>query len=245
MRAAPAVVITLVLCGCGFSPNNLGGGVKTVNVFAAASLTGAFPSLPTYNGIVANYNFAGSPTLVTQIENGAQAEVFASADTANMEKLQKDGLLADSPRVFAHNKLEMVVAAGNPKAINSLRDLARSDIIYIAAGPTVPAGKYAAQVLAKAGVIVTPKSLETDVKSVVGKVELGEADAGIVYVTDVTAAGSKVQGVPIPDDENVVAMYPVAVLKSAHNGAWAEGFIDGLFSAPGQAVLARYGFLPA
>ena len=214
-------------------------------VFAAASLTEAFKAVPAHADLAWNYNFAGSPTLVTQIENGAQADVFASADTANMDRLEKDGLLAETPRVFAHNKLEMVVSAGNPKGIHSLADLARSDIVYISAGPTVPAGRYASQILARAGVTVTPKSLETDVRSVVGKIELGEADAGIVYVTDVAASGVKVHGVPIPDSENVVATYPVAALKSASNPAWAEAFIGVLLSAQGQAALHRYGFLPA
>jgi len=214
-------------------------------VYAAASLTEAFKALPAHDSLAWIYNFAGSPTLVTQIENGAQADVFASADTANIDRLEKDGLLAEPPRVFAHNKLEIVVAAGNPKGIHSLGDLTRSDIVYISAAPTVPAGKYASQILARAGVTVTPKSLETDVKSVVGKIELGEADAGIVYVTDVAAAGVKVQGVLIPDSENVVATYPASVLKSARNRAWAERFISDLLSAQGQAVLYRYGFLPA
>ena len=239
-------VALVVLCSaCGPTSSAPVGGVHPVYVFAAASLTEAFKALPAHDSLAWIYNFAGSPTLVTQIENGAQADVLASADTANMDRLEKDGLLAETPRVFAHNKLEIVVAAGNPKGIHSLADLTRSDIIYISAAPTVPAGKYASQILARAGVTVTPKSLETDVKSVVGKIELGEADAGIVYVTDVTAAGVKVQGVLIPDSENVVATYPAAVLKSARNRASAEGFIGDLLSAQGQAVLHGYGFLPA
>ena len=239
-----ALVVLCVACGPAANAP-IDGEVRPVYVFAAASLTEAFKALPAHDSLVWNYNFAGSPTLVTQIENGAQADVFASADTANMDRLEKDGLLAEPPRVFAHNKLEIVVAAGNPKGIHSLGDLTRSDIIYISAAPTVPAGKYASQILARAGVTVTPKSLETDVKSVVGKIELGEADAGIVYVTDVAAAGVKVQGVLIPDSENVVATYPAAVLKSARNRASAEGFIGDLLSAQGQAVLHGYGFLPA
>jgi molybdate transport system substrate-binding protein len=240
-----ALVLICVACGPAANAPAIDGGVKAIDVFAAASLTEAFKALPTHDRFVWSYNFAGSPTLATQLENGAQADVFASADTANMDRLDKDGLLAEPSRVFAHNKLEIVVAAGNPKGIHGLADLARPGIVYMSAGPTVPAGKYATQILAMAGVTVTAKSLETDVKSVVGKIELGEADAGIVYVTDVMAAGAKVQGVPIPDSANVVATYPVAVLKSARNRALAEGFVDGLLSAQGQAVLQRYGFLPA
>ncbi len=143
----------VVLCvACGPMANAPVGGVHPVYVFAAASLTEAFKALPAHDSLAWIYNFAGSPTLVTQIENGAQADVFASADTANMDRLEKDGMLAEPPRVFAHNKLEIVVAVGNPKGIHSLADLTRSDIIYISAAPTVPAGKYASQILARAGV---------------------------------------------------------------------------------------------
>ena len=150
-------VALVVLCSaCGPTANAPVGGVHPVYVFAAASLTEAFKALPAHDGLAWIYNFAGSPTLVTQIENGAQADVLASADTTNMDRLEKDGLLAETPRVFAHNKLEIVVAAGNPKGIHSLADLTRSDIIYISAAPTVPAGKYASQILARAGVTVTP-----------------------------------------------------------------------------------------
>jgi molybdate transport system substrate-binding protein len=148
-------------------------------------------------------------------------------------------------QVFAHNKLEIVVAAGNPKGITGLADFAKPGVIYITEAATVPAGKYALQILASAGVKVTPKSLETDVKSVVSKIELGEADAGIVYVTDVKAAGSKVTGVPIPDSVNVVATYPIVTVKGTKNSALANAFIAYVLSADGQATLQSFGFLPA
>ena len=191
------------------------------------------------------FNFAGSPTLVTQIEQGAAADVFAAADTTNMDKLQADGFTAGTSQAFAHNKLEIVVAAGNPKGIAGLADLANPGVIYITAAPTVPAGKYALQILASAGVKVTPKSLETDVKSVVSKIELGEADAGIVYVTDVKAAGSKVTGVPIPDSANVIATYPMVAVKGTKNATLANAFIAYVLSVEGQATLQSFGFLPA
>jgi molybdate transport system substrate-binding protein len=149
------------------------------------------------------------------------------------------------PKVFARNQLEIAVAPGNPKGIHELRDLAKPGLIYVTAGPTVPAGKYAAQALAKAGVSVTPKSLETDVKSVLSKIELGEADAGIVYTTDVKAAGDKVVGVAIPEQDNVVATYPIAALKPAVNTALAQDFIAFVTSPQGQATLESFGFLPA
>jgi molybdate transport system substrate-binding protein len=147
--------------------------------------------------------------------------------------------------VFAHNQLEIVVAPGNPKGITALADLAKAGVIYISEAATVPAGKYSLQALAKAGVTVTPRSLETDVKSVVSKIELGEADAGIVYTTDVKAAGSKVQGVPIPAAYNVIATYPVAVVKGTKNSAVAEAFIGFVLASAGQSTLESFGFLHA
>jgi molybdate transport system substrate-binding protein len=191
------------------------------------------------------FNFAGTPTLVTQIEQGAAADVFASADTTNLDKLTADGFTSGNSQVFAHNKLEIVVGAGNPKHITGLADLAKPGVIYITEAATVPAGKYALQSLASAGVKVTPKSLETDVKSVVSKIELGEADAGIVYVTDVKAAGSTVAGVPIPDSVNVIATYPIVAIKGTTNLDVADTFIAYVLSADGQAMLQSFGFLPA
>src|SRR4029077_11370154 len=196
-------------------------------------------------GATVQFNFAGSPTLVTQIEQGAPADIFASADMTNMDKLKADGFTGGTSQVFAHNKLEIIVAAGNPKGISVLADLAKPGVIYITAGPTVPAGKYALQILSAAGVKVTPKSLETDVKSVVSKIELGEADAGIVYTTDIKAAGSKVQGVAIPDAVNVVATYPIVTVKGTKNSNLANAFISYVLSADGQATLQTFGFLPA
>jgi molybdate transport system substrate-binding protein len=222
----------------------------TVSVFAAASLTDAFNALGTSfqganSGVAMKFSFAGTPTLVTQIEQGAPADVFASADTANMDKLTGDGFTTGTPQVFARNKLEIVVAPGNPKGITGLADLAKAGVIYITEAATVPAGKYALQALKTAGVTVTPKSLETDVKSVVSKIELGEADAGIVYTTDVTAAGSKVAGVPIPDADNVIATYPIVAVKATTNAAAANAFMAYVLSAAGQAKLQSFGFLSA
>jgi molybdate transport system substrate-binding protein len=244
----------LIAVACGSTPASTAGSPQqlsgTVEVFAAASLVDSFKALGAsfhqqYPGVQARFNFAGTPTLVAQIEQGAPADVFASADTANMSRIQTDGLAADRPRIFAHNELEIVVAPGNPKGISGLQDLARPGVIYISAGPTVPAGKYSAQALAKAGVTATPRSLETDVKSVISKIELGEADAGIVYTTDVKAAGAKVSGVPIPTSDNVVAAYPIVTLKSSSSLAADRGFVSFVTSAQGQAVLEGFGFLGA
>ncbi len=257
MRSRVSLLIAVAfLAACGSS----GGSASTspsssslsgyIHVFAAASLTASFnvlgTSFHTANpGVGVNFNHAGTPTLVTQIEQGAPADVFASADTTNMDKLTADGYVTGTSRVFAHNQLEIVVAPGNPKGITGLADLAKPGLIYISEGPTVPAGMYALQALATAGVKVTPKSLETSVAGVIGKIELGEADAGIVYTTDVSAAGSKVQGVPIPAADNVIATYPIVAVKGTRNLAVANAFITYVLSATGQATLASFGFLPA
>ena len=255
-RVSLLIVAGVFVAGCGSS----GGTASTspsstslsgyISVFAAASLTASFNALGTSfhaanPGVGVNLNYAGTPTLVTQIEQGAPADVFASADTTNMDKLTADGLTTGSAQVFAHNQLEIVVAPGNPKGITALTDLAKPGVIYITEGPTVPAGKYSLQALASAGVKVTPKSLETSVSAVISKIELGEADAGIVYTTDVTAAGNKVQGVQIPTANNVIATYPIVAVKGTKNLAVANAFIAYVVSATGQSTLASFGFLPA
>jgi molybdate transport system substrate-binding protein len=221
-----------------------------INVFAAASLTASFNALgnafhQAHPGVGVNFNYAGTPTLVTQIEQGAPADVFASADTTNMDKLTADGYTSGTSKVFARNQLEIVVAPGNPKGITGLADLAKPGLIYISEAPTVPAGKYSLQALATAGIKVTPKSLETSVTAVISKIELGEADAGIVYTTDIQAAGSKVQGVPIPAADNVIATYPIVEVKGTKSSDVANAFIDYVLSSTGQSTLASFGFLPA
>ncbi len=248
---AAAVAALCAACGstapAAATPSALSG---SITVFAAASLSDPFKALSSafqtaHPRVTVQFNFAGTPTLVTQIEQGAQADVFASADTTNMDKLKGDGFTVGTPQLFAHNQLEIVVAPGNPKGITGLADLAKPGVIYNSEAATVPAGKYSLQALAKAGVTVTPKSLETDVKSVVSKVELGEADAGIVYTTDVKAAGSKVQGVPIPSAYNVLATYPLVAVKSTKNSAVANAFIAYVLSSAGQSTLESFGFLRA
>ena len=220
-----------------------------VTVLAAASLTDSFKEIGTAfeaanPGSKVTFSFAASSALVTQINQGAPADVFASADTANMDKLTAAsgaGVYA-APVTFATNKLSIIVGKGNPKGITGLADLAKSGLIYVTAAPEVPVGAYAKQVLDKAKVTVTPKSLEADVKSVVNKVTLGEADAGIVYTTDVKAAGDKAVGVVIPDDINVIASYPIAVTKASKNSSAATGFVNFVAGTAGQTTLAKYGF---
>jgi molybdate transport system substrate-binding protein len=255
-RVSLLIIAAWFLAACGSSSGAASASPSStslsgyISVFAAASLTASFNALGTsfHNanpGVGVNLNYAGTPTLVTQIEQGAPADVFASADTTNMDKLTADGFAMGSSQVFAHNQLEIVVAPGNPKGITRLADLAKPGVIYIAEGPTVPAGKYGLQALAKAGVKVTPKSQETSVTAVISKIELGEADAGIVYTTDVAAAGNKVQGVQIPAADNVIATYPIVAVKGTKSADVANAFIAYVVSATGQSTLATFGFLPA
>jgi len=243
-RGSVAAAVGLVAAACG---SHTPAAPSAVTVFAAASLTAAFQSIGSAVGranppLLAEFNFAGSSTLVAQIQQGAPADVFASADQPNMQKLLDGGLVTGSPRVFATNRLQILVPAGNPKGITKLAELARPGLVVVLCAPAVPCGRYAAQALQKAGVGVVPASQEADVKAVVSKVALGEADAGIVYVTDVQAGGVKVQGIAIPDNQNVVATYPIAVLKAARDDRAAQAFVDFLVSAQGQRILAGFGF---
>ncbi len=217
-------------------------------MFAASSLTDAFTEIgaaftAAHPDAHVRFNFAGSSDLVTQIDQGAPADVFVSADESNMAKLVDAGGQAADPVVIARNSFEIIVEAGNPQHISGVADLADPSLLVVLCAPDVPCGKGAATILSNAGVQVTPKSLETKVKGVVTKVTAGEADAGIVFVTDVSAAGSDAEGVPIPDDINVVSKYPIVVTKHAPNPDAAAAFVAFVASDPAQAILARYGFL--
>lgn len=220
-----------------------------VTVFAAASLTDAFNEMgeafkAANPEASVTFNFAASSALVTQINEGAPVDVYASADEANMKKLTDAGNNGAAPVIFARNKLQIIVAKGNPKGIESVKDLIDPGLLVVNAAPEVPIGAYAQQVFDKAGITVTPVSLEANVKAVVTKVTAGEADAGIVYTTDVTAAGDRAEGVDIPDELNVIATYPIARTKEAPNAAAAEAFIEFVTGDEGQAILAEYGFAP-
>ncbi len=250
IRSAVVLLAVAVLAAaCGGNSRSSGGSSGSSNeikVFAAASLTAAFTKIgeqytAANGGTKVTFDFAGSQALATQIQQGAPADVFASADTTNMDRA-KD--LVATPQNFASNRLQIVVEKGNPKGVKGLDDLAHSGLKLVLAAPDVPAGRYAKQVLDRAGVTVEPASQEDNVKAVVSKVSLGEADAGIVYVTDVTAGGDKVEGVDIPKDQNVVATYPIATVKASKNQDEAQAFVDLVRSAQGQQVLESYGFLP-
>jgi molybdate transport system substrate-binding protein len=246
--AAVLAALALALAGCGGDEPSGGSSAAPgeLKVFAAASLTAAFTQLgerftAASGGTKVTFNFAGSQALATQVQQGAPADVFASADTTNMDKVRD---LVGTPQPFASNLLAIAVEKGNPRGVRTLGDLASNELKVVMAAEEVPAGRYAKHVLDQAGVRVRPVSREDNVKAVVTKVSLGEADAGIVYVTDVTAGGGKVEGVDIPQDQNVVATYPIATVKASRAQDQAQAFLDLVLSAEGQRVLEQHGFLP-
>lgn len=232
-----------------------------LTVFAAASLTDAFGTIKTdleaeHPGLSITYNFAGSQALVTQLGEGAEADVFASANATQMKAAQEKDLIAGSPEVFVHNELVIVTPADNPAGIDSPDDLGQEGLKLVLAQSDVPVGKYAREAICGmsqntatfgedfAGrVAANVVSEEEDVREVLTKVELGEADAGIVYVSDAFISGDKVQQIEIPADENVLATYPIATVNGGDE-ALGDAFIGYVLSDDGQATLADYGFEP-
>lgn len=243
-------------CGDGWAGSESGGGeagragsaeAVELTVFAAASLTSAFRSLSdAYEGGEGGarvlLNLAGSQTLAAQILEGAPADVFAAANPVQMRRVADAGLLAGPPVTFAENDLAIAVEPGNPREISGIEDLGRPDLAVVLGAPGVPVGDYARRALHEAGVEVRPASLEPDVKQVLAKVSLGEADAGIVYETDLRAAGEAVDAIPVDPGVNQVAEYRVAVLAGSTHPDVAEGFIAFVRSSTGRDVLRRHGF---
>jgi molybdate transport system substrate-binding protein len=235
--------------------------VRTLIVFAAASLTGAFQEIgkdfeAANPGVMVSFNFAGSQILRTQLEQGASADIIASADHKNMDLLVADNLVASNMfQDFVTNKLIVILPPGNPVDFRVLADLARPNLKLVLADSSVPAGNYARQLLSTMSmdpfygadfstrVLANVVSNETDVKQVVTKVELGEADAGIVYVSDAIATPDLVT-VSIPDKFNIIANYPIAILSNAPNPALAESFVTYVTSSSGQATFNKWGFSP-
>lgn len=233
-----------------------------LTIFAAASLTEAFTDMKktieaANPGTTITFNFAGSSSLRTQITQGASVDLFASADHANMDQVVQAGDIDGQPVNFVQNRLVVVLPKGNPGKITSLQDLAKPGLKLVLAQEQVPVGSYARQALDKmsadpaygAGfkgkVLANLASNELNVKDVVAKVQLGEADAGIVYASDVTpSVRAATTTIDIPDQFNVVAHYPIGVVKGSNNPAGARAFISYLLSPAGQAVLQRYGFIP-
>jgi molybdate transport system substrate-binding protein len=252
---AAACVSTALLAACGTAGRSGGqvpdgSGAKSVTgqvtVFAAASLTEAFTTLgrqfeQRYPGTTVRFSFGPSSGLAEQINAGAPADVLATADADTMDRIVRQGRAARST-VFATNELEIAVPADNPAHVAGLADLARSGVKVALCQPQVPCGSIAAQVFHRAGVTVRPVTLEADVKSVLAKVSLGEVDAGVVYVTDVRAAGDAVTGIPIPSTMNTSTQYPIAALTDAPNPVTASAFVAYALSDAGRSALSAAGF---
>jgi len=235
---------------------------QTLTVFAAASLTGAFGDIgkafeAANPGVTVKFSFAGSQVLRTQIEQGAPVDVFASADHKNMDPLVTENLVASgTDQDFATNLLTVILPPNNPANIQTLQDLAKPGLKLIFEDPSVPAGNYTRQILTNMSkdstygtdfstkVLANVVSNETDVKQVVAKVDQGEGDAGIVYVTDASAQPD-LKFISIPANYNVIAHYPIAVLEKAPNPDLAKAFVAYILSTDGQAVMKKWGFSPA
>lgn len=241
---AGALLLALgMLTGCG-SGTSTG---QTIVVFAAASLNESFTEIgaqfETANpGVSVEFSFAGSSDLLTQLTQGAPADVFASADTEQMDKAAQAGLLAGDPVTFASNTLTIAVAPGNPKEVASLGDLTRPDVSVVVCAPQVPCGSATQRVEQAAGVDVSPVSEESSVTGVLNKVTSGQADAGLVYVTDAFGAGDKVTAVAFPEAEGAVNTYPIATLKQSENTDLARKFVAAVTGQRGQKVLGAAGF---
>ena len=218
----------------------------TITVFAASSLKETFTKLgdqvdAAHPGDTVKFSFGASSTLATQITSGAPADVFASASPKNMTTVVSAGD-ASNPQDFAKNTAEVAVPPSNPASVTSVNDLAKSSVKTALCQPQVPCGVVAAEVFKNAGITVKPVTLQPDVKSVLTQVETGNVDAGMVYVTDVKAAGSKVKGVPIPASDNASTTYPIATIKGSKHESIAKEFVDYVLSPAGQQVLSAAGF---
>jgi molybdate transport system substrate-binding protein len=251
--AALAALTALSLAGCGSdaggtSPaSDAKSGVSgDITVFAAASLTEAFTEIGKQfegenPGAKVTFNFAGSSALSKQINDGAPADVFASAAPKNMDEVVDAGNAAD-PKTFVSNTLMIAVPAGDPGGIKGLADFADAGKKIALCAPEVPCGAAADKVFKAADVTPRPDTLEQDVKAVLTKVSLGEVDAALVYKTDVRSAGDKVEGIEFPEAADAVNAYPIAVLKNAPNADGAKAFMDYVLSGKGEAVLTKAGF---
>jgi len=239
------------LAGCVGGDDDAGSGSKgpsgKIVVLAASSLTESFMALgkafeAEHQGTTVSFSFAASSELATQIEQGAPADVFASASPATMAQVSDAGDTAGQPVTFVRNTLEIAVPAGNPAKVTGLVDFANKELTIALCAPEVPCGVAADKVFAAAKVKPSPDTLEADVKATLAKVTLGEVDAALVYKTDVIAAGDKVEGIDFPEAAGAVNDYPIAVLADAPKPATAQAFVDLVMSAAGQKVLSEAGF---
>ncbi|WP_026820909.1 molybdate ABC transporter substrate-binding protein [Arthrobacter castelli] len=260
-RAVVVAAVAMALASCGPAgqnppsssstdpePEQMAGNVSGhVTVFAAASLSEAFTAIgkdfeAEHPGVDVQFNFAGSSTLARQLERGAPADVFASANQQQMRTVVDAGVVTD-PAVFAHNKLRIVTPAGNPAGVDGLRDFAQEELTIALCVEQVPCGAAAREAFAAAGVEPAPDTLEQDVKAVLTKVSLGEADAGLVYVTDAATAGDEVEDFGFEASDAAVNDYHIAVLNQAPHRQAAAAFVDFVQSRQGQQTLADFGFM--
>ena len=217
-----------------------------ITVFAAASLTDAFDEVgaafeDANPGASVEFNYGPSSGLREQIVAGAPADVFASANTSNMDQVVEADAASD-PENFVTNQLEIAVPAGNSAGVTGLADFAKPDLLIGLCAEDVPCGEFGREALTNAGVTPSIDTNEPDVRALLTKVESGDLDAGIVYVTDVQAAGDAVEGVEIPADDNVTATYPIATLTDSANAEVADAFVAFVLSDQGQEILSSYGF---
>jgi molybdate transport system substrate-binding protein len=258
--ALATAAVTAGLAGCAAETGGIGapssadagagGSAKlsgTVTVFAAASLQVTFTKLAgdfeaEHPGTKIALNFAGSSDLATQITQGAPADVFAAADTRNMARLTDAGLVDGAPAAFASNVLEIAVPPSNPASIGSFRDLARPGVKVVVCAPQVPCGAATGTVEQATGTTLAPVSEESSVTDVLGKVTAGEADAGLVYVTDVKTAGGKVKGIPFAESDKAVNTYPIAAIGTSRNKDLAHAFIATVTGSEGKKILGDAGF---
>ncbi len=268
LRFVLGLLLMIVFSACRASPASVGGGdesgkAATLNVFAAASLTGAFGAIgeqfeSQHPGAAVVFNFVGSQQLAQQLADGAPADVFASANWKQMDAVIQNGrVLSGAAQTFANNRLVVIYPKANPAGLAQLADLGHPGLKLALAAKEVPVGQYALDFLAKAAadqafgaafrdeVIKNVVSYESDVKAVLTKVVLGEADAGIVYRSDISRdSAAKVGQIEIPDALNVIAHYPIAAVQDSANPDLARAFVEYVLSADGQVILAAYGFIP-
>lgn len=219
----------------------------TLNVYAASSLKDTFTKIgkqfeADHKGVIVTFTFAGSSDLVAQIQQGAPADVFASADEKNMQKAVDDGLVTGTPQAFASNTLEIAVPPDNPANVKTLADLTKPDVDVVVCAPEVPCGSAATKVATAAKLTFHTVSEEQNVTDVLNNVVTGQAEAGLVYVTDVKSAGARVEGITFDESADAVNVYPIAAIKTAKHAATARAFTQAVLSADGQDVLRDAGF---
>jgi len=253
-----ALLLLAVACGGGSDDDDsaattqsteAGRPTGSITVFAAASLTDAFGEMATtfeeeHSGTTVELNFGASSALREQILAGAPADVFASANTSNMDQLVDADAVDGDPETFAANQLEIAVPAGNPGDVEGLDAFGDADLNIGLCAEEVPCGQFGREALANAGVTPAQDTDEPDVRSLLTKVEAGDLDAGLVYHTDVLAAGDAVEGVEVPAEFNVIAKYPLAALAASGNAELASAFVGFVLSDEGQSILESYGFMP-